>query len=372
MKLVISRVDLLNIIGRVQTVIPNKPSVPILSSLVLEAVDDQLILSATDLMVSGRVFSKAQIEEEGAIVLPARKFFQLIRELTASQVEIHTSGEIVCINAGTSHFKMSGISKSAYPELPDLSGGISVMIDNNIFREMLVRSSFSAARDDNRQVLNGILFQYRDRVATVVGTDGKRLARLFTDVTTPSFSDTNDQLGSYILPLRAVEEMIKLLEIKDHDSRLTFLPDRVGVEIENVLLITKLLKGHYPDVNEVIPQKAAEPIILHREELISLLRQVSLFTKDYSSAIQFTFMPGALHLTAAHREVGEGKACMEVNYGGPKLDVAFNPHYFLDVLRHSKDESVQLSLFDTYSPGLITDSSNAHFVLMPMHLEAKN
>jgi DNA polymerase III subunit beta len=365
MKFIIPRLDLLNLIGKIQAIVPAKPALPILSNVLLEAIDDQLILSATDLTVSMRAYADVKIEEEGSITLPARKFFQLVRELTASQVEIHAATpESAHINAGTSHFKMSGMHKSEFPALPDLSGGISLMIDNTMLKEMLVRSSFAAARDDNRQVLNGILLQQKDKMATFIGTDGKRLARIFADV-----EMDQAQAGTYVLPLKAVEEMIKLLETKDQKSKVTFLADKIGVETGHVILITKLLNGQYPDVDRVIPKKSTAPIALHREELMSLLRQVSLFTSEHSSAVRFTFTAGELHLTAMSGDIGEGKVSMAVNYGGPKLDIAFNPHYFLDILRHSKDETIQLSLSDAYNPGLITDTTNAHFVLMPMRLE---
>lgn len=365
MKLTISRIDLLNLIAKIQAIVPAKPALPILSNVLLEAQDDQLILSATDLTVSMRAFASAQIQEEGAITLPAKKFFQLVRELTSAQVEIHAqTPETAHINCGSSHFKMSGMHKSEFPALPDLSGGVAIELDNTLLKEMLVRSSFAAARDDNRQVLNGILLQHKDKFATFIGTDGKRLARLYADVVLPE-----NQAGSYVLPLKAVEEMIKLIDIKDDKSKLTFLADKIGLEIGSVTLITKLLNGQYPDVDRVIPKKASDPISLHREELMSLLRQVSLFTADQSSAVRFTFAPGELHLTAISGEVGEGKVSMSVNYGGPKLDVAFNPHYFLDILRHCKDETINLSLSDAFNPGLITDSTTAHFVLMPMRLD---
>lgn len=365
MKLVISRVDLLNLIAKIQAIVPSKPALPILSNVLLEAQADQLILSATDLTVSMRAFADAQVQEEGAITLPAKKFFQLVRELTSAQVEIHAkTPETAYINCGSSHFKMSGMHKTEFPPLPDMSGGVSIHIDNTLLKEMLIRSSFAAARDDNRQVLNGILLQHKQKFATFIGTDGKRLARLYTEVDLPE-----SQSGSYVLPLKAVEEMIKLIDVKDTQSKLTFLSDKIGLEIGSVTLMTKLLNGQYPDVDRVIPKKAGAPITLHREELMSLLRQVSLFTTDHSSAVRFTFAPGELHLTAISGDIGEGKVSMPVNYGGPKMDIAFNPHYFLDILRHSKDETVHLSLSDAFNPGLITDSTTAHFVLMPMRLD---
>lgn len=365
MKLVISRVELVNLIGKIQGIVPAKPAIPILGNVLLEATCDQLILSATDLMVSMRAFTEAKIEEEGAITLPAKRFFQLIRELTAPQVEIHsTTAEIAHINAGSSHFKINGMTKTEFPTLPDLSGGVHLVLPTAVLKEMLVRSSFAAARDDNRQVLNGILLQNFDKLATFIGTDGKRLAKLQTEVEIPQ-----EQLASYILPLKAVEEVVKLLDAKEESCKLSLMADKIAVEAGHITLISKLITGQYPDVGRVIPKKSENPILLHREELMSLLRQVALFTADTSSAVRFTFSPGELHLSAMHGDLGEGRVSMPVNYGGPKLDVAFNPHYFLDILRHSKDETVQFTLTDPYNPGLVTDSTNAEFVIMPMRLE---
>ncbi len=366
MKLTIPRIDLLNLIAKIQAIVPSKPALPVLNNILLEARDDQLVLSTTDLTISMQAFANAAIQEEGAITLPAKKFFQLVRELTSSQVEIHAqSSESAHINCGSSHFKMSGMHKNEFPTFPDMSGGVSLEISNHLLKEMLIRSSFAAARDDNRQVLNGILLQHKQKTALFIGTDGKRLARVSAEVNL-----SEDQTGSYILPLKAVEEMIKLIDIKDDQSKLTFFSDKIGLEIGNVTLITKLLNGQYPDVDRVIPKKAISPITLHREELMSLLRQVSLFTEDQSSSVRFTFAPGELHLTAMNGAIGEGKVSMSVNYGGSKFDVAFNPHYFFDILRNCKDETVLLSLSDAFNPGLITDSTTAHFVLMPMRLDA--
>jgi len=364
MKLIIPRLELLGLIGKIQAIVPSKPALPILNNVLLEAVDDELILSATDLTVSMQTSVSAKIEQEGSITLPAKKFFQLVRELTTPLVEVHcATPESAQINAGTSHFKLSGMHKNEFPPFPDMNGGIAFAIANKTLKEMLIRSSFAAARDDNRQVLNGILLQHKQSVATFIGTDGKRLARIFADVNIPE-----QQIGSYVLPLKAVEEIVKLLDA-DGESKLTLLPDKICIETATVVLISKLLVGQYPDVDRVIPGKNQAPITLHREELMALLRQVSLFTSEHSGAARFTFSPGELHLVAMSGEIGEGKVSMPVNYGGPKFDVAFNPHYFLDILRHSKDETVQLSITDAYTPGLITDSTNAHFVLMPMRLE---
>ncbi|MBS0616097.1 MAG: DNA polymerase III subunit beta [Verrucomicrobia bacterium] len=365
MKFLISKLELQALISKIQTIVPARPALPVLSNVLLEATGDQIILSSTDLTVSMRAHAPAKITEEGSIALPAKRFFQLIRELTTSEVEIETSSaEVAHIYAGSSHFKMSGLAKSEFPTFPDLSGGLKMKLHNTVLREMLARSSFAAARDDNRQVLNGILLQNLDKAAIFVGTDGKRLARLSTN------TDAASNPSSSILPLKAVEEIIKLIDTKEEFSTLTLMADKIAFETSSILLISKLLTGQYPDVGQVIPKKSENPIILHREELMSLLRQVALFTSEESSAVRFSFSPGQLHLTAMSGSVGEGKVAMAVNYGGPKMEVAFNPHYFHDILRHSKDETVNLTLTDPYNPGLITDSTTAEFVIMPMRVDA--
>jgi DNA polymerase III subunit beta len=365
MKVVISKAELGSLIGKIQSIVPAKPSLPILGNVLIEAIDGQLIMSATDLTVSMRAEAEAKVFEPGAITLPARRLFQLVRELTAPQVEIECpSPEIAHIRAGSSYFKIHGMHKGEFPALPDLSAGISFTVSEAMLKEMLSRTAFAAARDDSRQILNGILLQSVGKVTTLIGTDGKRLAKIHTEVEIP---ETHS--ASYVVPLKAVEEIIRILNDHERTCKLTLTNDKFGVEIDNVLLITKLLSGQYPDVSRVIPTKSEAPIILHREELISLLRQVALFTSDSSNSVRFTFEPGEVRLSATSGDIGEGKVSMAVNYQGPKLDIAFNPNYFLDILRHSKDETVFFDVSDSYNPGLVTDSSKALFVIMPMRLE---
>lgn len=364
MKVHLSKHQLVQAIGRLQSIVPSKPTVPVLANLSLEAVDQQLILCATDLTVSMRVIVEAKVLESGGITLPARRFFQLIRELTAPDVEIYSpSGETALINAGSSHFKIQGMAKSEFPPIPDLSGADEFTMPCENLKEMLARSSFAAARDDSRQVLNGILFQTTEGKGIFIGTDGKRLARLFTPLS------HSGEIQSVILPLKAVEEIVKILDEKELPVKFLLTSDKAALEIGSNTLITKLLSGQYPDVTRVIPQKSENEISLHREELIALLRQVSLFTPDHSSSVRFVFEDNELELSANSGEIGEGKVSMPVKYAGPRLEVAFNPYYFLDILRHSKDEAVSLSLADPYNPGLISDSTDAQFVLMPMRLE---
>lgn len=364
MKVIVSKSELVSLIGKVQNIVPLKPTVPILANILLEAIDDQLVISATDLSVSMRVFMKAHVLEEGAITVPARKFFYLIRELTSPQVEIHVLAETVSINAGTSHFKLHGMHKGEFPSFPDLSESTSFSLANSILHEMFSRSSFAAAKEDSKQVLNGVLLDYNENKATFIGADGKRLAKLQVET-----HFVAEKPGSYVIPLKAVEEIIKITDVKEEESKVMLMQDKIALESSNAILVAKLLSGEYPDVSRVIPEKTNNPIRLHREELISLLRQVSLFTSERNCSVRFTFSQSELHIAANSGDIGEGKVNMPVNYSGPKQEIAFHPGYFLDILRHCKDEVVNFDFTGPYNPGVISDSTSALFVIMPMRLE---
>src|SRR5271156_2151258 len=136
MKAVIAKVDLVNVIAKIQNIVPSKPAIPILANVLLEAIDDQLVVSATDLTVSMRCFVDAKVIEEGSIALPARRFFQLIRELTSPQIKISAqTNEAAEITTGTSVFKINGMNKSEFPQLPDLTGSPEISFSKAVLKE---------------------------------------------------------------------------------------------------------------------------------------------------------------------------------------------------------------------------------------------
>ncbi|MEN9343491.1 MAG: polymerase subunit beta [Chlamydiota bacterium] len=366
MKATLSRLNLTALLTKIQNITPAKPVAPILGSLLLEAQNDELIISATDGTVSMRIYTEAKVAEEGAIALPARQFIQLIRELTAPIVEIHTSPADLChINSGASHFKLKGMLKQEFPEMPDLGEASGFSINAKELKETLARSTFSAARSDTQNLLNAIYLESTPNSTFVMTTDGKRLSKI------PFSAALGLQAEhSCLIPLKAAEEVIHILDTKEEDPiTVKMQADKIGFEMKAITLVTKLFSGQYPDVGRIIPKAAQEALQLHREELISLLRQVCLFTSEHHPSVRFSFNPGELAISINAPNVGEGVVRMPVNYAGQALNIAFNPVYFLDVLKHIKDETVLLSLTDSYNPGLITDSTSAQFVIMPMRLE---
>jgi DNA polymerase-3 subunit beta len=370
MKFIISTQELNFLLSKCLYVVPQKPAMPILSYILLEAVNDELILTATDLTVGIRCFTEAKILEEGSVTLPAKRFSQLVRELTATNLEISTtSGGHTELIADSSKFKLPSMSKDEFPALPPFNEAIQIPVNQKQLKEVLYQTSFAVSREDSRYVLTGVSLTIADGKAIFVGTDGKRLSRSHMRFEGPAPAN-----GHYILPFKAVEEIQKTLQ-DDGTAQLFLMDDKIALQAGQTICISKLLTGDYPDVARVIPQAPETTIALHREELMTLLRQVSLFTSEESNSVRFTLSAGELRLTVNTKDVGEGKVSMPANYQGPKLEIAFNPTYFLDILRHSKGETISLALTDSYNPGLITEESmpadlttTPLFVLMPMRL----
>jgi DNA polymerase-3 subunit beta len=372
MKFIISKQDLSQLLSKVANVVPTKATIPILGNILVEAFNNELILTSTDLTVGLRCFIEAKVLEEGATTLSAKTFVPLVRELTANMLEVTTNAnQVTTIVADSSHFKLHGQAKNEFPSLPDMTGAIHFKLPQKELKDMFYRTSFAVSREDNRYVLTGVLMKIAQSLATFMGTDGKRLSRAFLPIPVEG-----SIAGDYIIPLKAVDEILK--NLTDEGEAVVYLMhDKIAVQANNSMVVTKLLSGEYPDVSRVIPEKPEKVVTLHREELISLLRQVSLFMLDSSHSVRFSLNDGELKLSANSMDVGEGKVSMPVNYQGAPLDIAFNPGFFLDILRHSKEETVTMGVTDSYTPALVTDKltelpasseANPLFVIMPMRL----
>ncbi|RDB31595.1 DNA polymerase III subunit beta [Candidatus Similichlamydia laticola] len=361
MKFIVAKEDLLKAIASIQNVIAPKPTMPLLSNFLLEA-QDQLVLTATDLTVGLCRVLPAQISERGGTTLPARRFFQLIREISSPHLELTTShSHITEISTDRAHFKLHGMSREEYPVLPSFEGAISFELPQGLIRELFFKTSFAVARDVSRPILTGLLLQIEDQVLTVVGTDGKRLAKMETaHATLPKESK------KWVLPIKGVEEMNRLLKDNDDPTRIQLMQDKIAMETDSARVVSRLLSGDYPHFASVIPTQETIKVLLEKEEFISILRQISLFVTESHLAVRFSFSSGQLTLSAAHAEIGEGCISMPVHYEGPLFEISFNPSYVLDALRHCHDEHVWFSLNDPYTPGVIQDSSHVLYVFMPM------
>lgn len=372
MKCIVQKNDLAGLINKIQHVVSNKPILPILRMLTATADHGMLTLSATDLTLGVICSVPAVVIDSGKTTIPAKHFAHLVKEISYPTLELCTNEhDITEIKAGDSLFKLMGTNFAEYPHIPIVQNNDFIALSTKHFKDILYRISFSASRDESRPTLAGMWLKLDVATlsAIMVCTDGKRLAKAhleLLDTHLDRFSDIE-----VIIPIKSIDELYKMLPNGDNSiTKISITHDRISFETEDSILITKVIDGKYPNVNQVIPNKIDCPIkiSLNRDELTMLLRQVALFTSDVSQSVCFSFDNGELSITANTAELGEGKVKTNVVFDHDMFSIAFNPHFFLGVLRHGRSEDITIYLSDAHSPCLICDDTSAMYLLMPMRV----
>jgi len=368
MKLTISKEQMLQGLQSVQNIVSTRTTLPVLSNVLLRAEGNRLDLTATDLDVSISSAVEAKADKPGAVTLPAKKLFGIVRELPSPQIELEVDDKNACrIVAGSSYYKINGLAAEEFPPLPKFAENRRITLPQDKLKSLLRKTSFAISTDESRFVLNGIFMSLKDHKVTLVATDGRRLAMAEEEVDVPAGSQ-----GECIVPSKAINELNRLLstqnevEIKFTDNQVAFTLQ--GANGYSTLIVSKLIDGNYPNYRQVIPAESKERITLVREELLQALRRAEIMTSEKSNSVKLSFGKNKLEITANTPEVGEARESIAVNYKGNDLAIAFNPAYMMDPLKSLDNDEVFLELTDELSPGVMKINGPFLYVLMPMRM----
>lgn len=387
MKITVSKDQMLEALQQVQTVVSTRTTLPILSNVLLRATGDTLELTTTDLDVGIQRKISADVAKPGATSLPARRLFGIFRELPAGEAEIEVDEKnIASIRCGSSFFKIMGLPAEEFPPLPKFDGGKHFKIAQTNLRDMFRKTSYAISNDETRYVLNGAFLQFKADKLTMVATDGRRLALAEQDL---EFPKANEVEG--ILPTKAVNELMHLLGDKGEvqaivtENQMAFemqvsaapvtgaqpekgKEEKVKSDSPNLMIVSKLIEGNYPNYRQVIPSECKERVTLERESLLTALRRASLLCTEKSNSVKLQFTKNNLAVIAKSPDVGEARESVTINYKGKEIAVAFNPEYMMDPLRNLDSDEVHLELIDELSPGVIKVNAPFLYVLMPMRM----
>ena len=363
MKFSVTKEKLLECLQQVQNVVSTRTTLPILSNVLLQTNGNEVRLTTTDLDVGVRGSFEAEVEKEGATTLPARRLFTIIRELPSSEIQFDVDGKnAASIRSGQSFFKILGLPEEEFPPLPKFDDSKVVTIRQKDLRDGLRKTSYAISTDETRYVLNGVLFSFKDNKLTLVATDGRRLAMLDIDLEFPRSHEAD-----IIVPTKAVTELQRLLT-EEGDVRVSVSTGQIAFDLNNTLLVSKLIEGNYPNYKQVIPGEMKERVTLERETFLNSLRRVSLLASDKSNSIKLNFSKNNIDITANTPEVGEAKEALPVAYKGREFSIAFNPEFLMAPLRNLSEDEIFLDLIDEMSPGVIKIQSPFLYVLMPMRI----
>ena len=365
MKFSVTKEKLLGGLQQVQNVVSTRTTLPILSNVLLQADGSEVHLTTTDLDVGVRGSCEAQVDKEGATTLPARRLFNIVRELPSSEIQFDVDGKnAASIRSGQSFFKILGLPEEEFPPLPKFEDAKVVTIRQKDLRDGLRKTSYAISTDETRYVLNGILFSFKDNKLTLVATDGRRLAMVEIELEFPRSHEAD-----IIIPTKAVTELQRLLT-DDGDAKVSMGNGQIAFDLNKTLLVSKLIEGNYPNYRQVIPAEAKERVKLERETFLNSLRRVSLLASDKSNSIKLNFSKNNIDITANTPEVGEAKESLPVQYKGRDFSIAFNPEFLMAPLRALTEDEVFLDLIDEMSPGVLKIQTPFLYVLMPMRISS--
>jgi DNA polymerase-3 subunit beta len=365
MKLVVNKDVILDGLQKVQSIVGTRTTLPILYNVLFKAEDGNISLCATDLEMTVRTVVEAKVSRSGATTLPARRIFSIFRELPAGDIDIDVDDkDVATIRAGSSTFKVVGISEDEFPAVPKLQSKKAYTIEQRRLKRMLTVTAFSASTDETRYVLNGCLLSFKGGKLTVVATDGRRMA---LDETELEF--LKEAEGDVIVSTKAVNELLRTLRDEENATvKVQISDNQVSFEFDQMLIVSKLIEGTYPNFRQVIPAHSEQHVSIVREELLAAVRRVSLMASDKSNSITLSFSKNKLTVSTVAPEVGEATENVAIKYSGKDLSISFNPDFMLDALKNLSAGEVSLDLTDDLSPGVLRDDTPFLYVLMPMRV----
>jgi len=370
MQFSVSKNALLKELNLLQGIVEKKSTIPILSNVLIETVNDSTIsLVATDLDVSLQTECAAESGRPGSIVLQARKLFEIVRNLPDAEINFaKEENDWVKIVCASSEFRIVGQSKEHFPSTPKAEKA-GVTIPAGVLHGLINRTVFAITQEESRYALNGALLSFGEGRLQMVATDGHRLALAAASL--DQAVDGTDPL-KVIIPKKALIELARLTAGAEEDLELSRDENHLYFEIQNRHLTSRMLAGQFPNYDLVLPKNNDKSISLNVDRITQAIKRAALMADERSHGVKVDLATGKLSITSQSADVGEAKEVIPLDYTGDNLSIGFNAQYVLDFLGVVGTDEVLFEFKDEQSPALLRPSgdgqSDYKYVVMPMRL----
>lgn len=373
MKFSIEKQIFVNGLQRVSSIVENRSVMPILSNVMLDACQDGLRLSATNLDVSINCCVRANVERAGKITLPAKKLSAIIRSLPSPDVIVELDGNKVNISSGRSHFQIMGLGAEEFPVSESSNADNTTVLQQSDMSKMLKRVSFAQSNDDNRFILNSVYFCFDGDKLTFAATDGRRLS-----VVSQKMPTVVEQSHGVIIPSKTIRELERLLGQGDEVSfsydkkQVTFL---VGVSKDNkdgligdIRLVSKVIDGNYPNFRQIIPQTTENRVKIDRQLALECIQRVAIVSSEQKNLVKLRFENNTLEISAESQEYGAAHEKIAIVYDSEPVEIAFNHIFLCDPLKVLTQDEVFFEFKDELSAGVFKTLDDFLYVVMPLRM----
>lgn len=365
MKFIINKDVLVGNLQKVLGPTTTKQNFPMLNSVLLTSTKNTLELTTTDLDVT--IISLQDIEEAetGKVAIPMKKFFSIIRELPPGKITIEKSKNNLLIKCEKVEFKVSILNAEEFPQTQE-KGEVSIIkLNPQELEEMIKLTSFCIGHEDTSYVLGGILFEINENKINLVSTDGKRLA--FIQKKLPPKQPELTSKISFILPIKAVNELYKLIKDREEEVYLSVEENRVNFGLENIHFIARPIEGEFPNYSQYIPKEGKDKLVVDRRKLLFALKRASILSTTDYQGVKLELKKDSLSIYKSTPQLGEVREEVDAHYNGARLEIGFNPDYLTDALKNLTDEEVCIDFFGADKPAVLRKEGYI-YLLLPMKL----
>lgn len=375
MEFKINSTDLLKALSHIHGIVEVRHTLPILSNIILEAKDDKLILSSTNLDIYCSDKIKAEVLQSGEVSVSAVTFFEIIKRLPSGSevLMIMEEGENeIRLTCGRSKFNLSTLKTDDFPIISDNDLSTNFVLSADELIRIIDKTKFAVSNEETRYYLNGIFLHKAERNSIqflrAVATDGHRLAQY--DIPLPQGAE---DITGIIIPKKTIYELRKVLDDANGDVSVSLNENKIKFSFNDLKVVSKVIDGTFPDYTKVIPQKNDKNFKTNNSDLKNAIDRVSAVAaneESKSKAIKFCIENNSLSLSVESQSKGSANEMIDVNYSGDKVDIGFNSKYIIDICNEVDGDEISISLSDSISPAIILDKTdeNLFFVLMPMRI----
>lgn len=396
MKIICAQSELASNLSLVSRAVPSRPTHPVLANVLLtaDAETQQVQLTAFDLSVGIRTSFDAQVEEAGAITLPAKLLNDIVAKLPEGEIIIEDKG--IATGQGQSgsekgalatltstsgqYYQVRGINASDYPEMPTITSGQSINLPAAALIEGLRGTLFAASSDETKQILTGVHVKILKDSLEFASTDGHRLAIVETELPEKTSQEkteenSNNEEFEFTIPARALKELERMVAaLKDSQSlTLNFDESQIVFEINQQCLTSRKLEGQYPNYRQLIPHQFANQVTVERKKLLSALERIAILADQKNHIVKCTFDKAAqeFFLSVDAADVGSGRESMSAQISSDEpREIAFNVRYLMEGLKVFNTSEIQILLNKATMPVVLTPLGELKmtYLVMPVQL----
>ena len=371
MKFKISRSIFFKTLSHLQGIVDKKNSLPILANILIEAKDNSLILSSTDMDISIIEKINCSVTENGATTINSQILYDIVRKIDEdNEIEIiSNNGKLLTLRSNGSRFSLACLPKEDYPIIEQDNSGVDIILNSKILFKLIDKTKFAISNEETRYFLNGLYFNITNeankKIVTLVATDGHRLAKFSHEI-----EGEIDQVSGVIIPKKTIYELSKLLSEIDGDVKISISSNKIVFKIEDIIFISKLIDGSFPDYKRVIPTDNTNILKINRDKLLSAVDRVSTIANEKSPVIKFKLLENILNLNTINNESSSASEDLTISYQGEEIEIGFNSKYIMDIVNNLDDTEISINLKNNTSPVIAQEKSNNNlvYVLMPMRV----